>query len=83
MDKLLVTIYVPMIEQEYEVYLPLNKKLGVIRSLLIKSINELSEGGLNNNWNLELYENDTGSVLLDNIYVKDSKLVNGSKLVLI
>ena len=83
MDKLLVTIYVPMIEQEYEVYLPLNKKLGVIRSLLIKSINELSEGGLNNNWNLKLYENDTGSVLLDNIYAKDSKLVNGSKLVLI
>ena len=58
MDKLLVTVYIPMIEQEYEIYMPLNKKFGVIRSLLIKSINELSEGGLNNNWDLKLYEND-------------------------
>ena len=34
MDKVLVSIYVPSIEQEYNVYLPINKKIGNIIYLI-------------------------------------------------
>ena len=83
MDKLLVTIYVPVIEGEYEIYIPLNKKIGVVRKLIVSAINELSGQKIDTNWNLELYDNDTGNVLVDEMYVKDSNLINGAKLVLI
>ena len=83
MNKLLVIIYVPIIEGEYEVYIPLNKKVGLVRKLIINAISELSEQKINNIWDLKLYDNDTGSVLVDERYVKDSNLITGTKLVLI
>ena len=83
MNKVLVTVYVPLIESKYEVYVPVNKKVGTIKELIIKSINEMSDGALDTNRVLELYDNDTGDVLPNNIYVRDSKMMNGTTLVLI
>ena len=81
MNKILIIIFVPSIEMEYEVYIPINKKIGTIKNIIYKSINELSEGQLIDQ-NLELFDNDTGDVLPNNIYVKESRLKNGTKLVL-
>ena len=83
MNKILITVYVPLIEAKYELYIPINKKIGTIKSLIIKSINEMSDNALNENQVLKLYNNDTGDVLPNNIYVRDSKMVNGTTLVLI
>lgn len=83
MDKVLVVVYVPFIEEKYELYIPINKKIGTIRNLIIKSINEMSDNILTNNQVLRLYSNDTGDVLPNNIFVKDCNIVNGTTLVLI
>lgn len=83
MNRLLVIVSVPVLEQEYELYIPLNKKLGTVKKYIIKTIDELNDGALENLWNLTLCESDTGSVLANDIYVKDSKLLNGTRLVLI
>lgn len=83
MNKILVIVYVPLIELKYEVYIPINKKIGTVKDLIVKSINEMSDNSLNTNRALKLYNNDTGDVLPNNIYVKDSNMVNGTTLVLI
>ena len=44
MDKVLVKIYVPMLEEIYDVWIPSHKKIGNVIYMLIKAINELSEG---------------------------------------
>ena len=83
MDKVLIVVYVPFIEEKYELYIPINKKIGTVKNLIIKSINEMSDNILDKNQVLRLYSNDTGDVLPNNIYVKDCNIVNGTTLVLI
>lgn len=83
MNKILITVYVPLIEAKYEMFIPINKKIGTVKELIIKSINEMSDNALNENQVLKLYNNDTGDVLPNNVYVRDSKMVNGTTLVLI
>ena len=83
MNKILVIVYVPLIEKKYELYIPINKKIGTIKNLVMQSINEMSNGALNESQNLRLYNNDTGDVLPNNMYIRDSKMMNGTTLVLI
>lgn len=83
MNKILVVVYVPKIEMEYEVFIPINRKIGTIKKLIVQAIDELSNQNLNSYESLKLYENDTGNLLPNNIYVKNSNLSNGTKLVLI
>lgn len=40
-NKVLVELIVPELEQTYNVYLPISRRIGNIISLLIKAINEL------------------------------------------
>ena len=44
MDKVLVKVYVPMLEGVYDVWIPSNKKIYEIIILLSRAISELSEG---------------------------------------
>ena len=79
-NKVLVNIIVPEINQKYDVFLPVNKKIGSIIRLVNKSINELTNEPivfkhLYNAETKELYDYD---VLLIN-----SKIRNGSKLILL
>ena len=83
MNKILGVVYVPKIEMEYEVFIPINRKIGTIKKLIVQAIDELSNQNLNSYESLKLYENDTGNLLPNNIYVKNSNLSNGTKLVLI
>ena len=42
MNKILVTVYVPALEENYDFWIPINKKIYRIILLLIKIINETS-----------------------------------------
>ena len=44
MNKVLVTVYVPLIEQEYNLFIPVNRKIGLVKKILVNSIVELSDG---------------------------------------
>ena len=44
MDKVLIKLYVPAIEERYDVKIPLNKKVSEIILLLIKAIDEFCGG---------------------------------------
>ena len=45
-NKVLVNLLVPEIDLQFDIYLPINKKIGNIICLLNKSINELTDGEL-------------------------------------
>jgi len=82
MNKILVIVYIPSIEQEYEIFIPINKKIGTIKTKIIESVIELSDGNIKNVDNLRLYEKESASMLHNNIMVKNSGLKNGSKIIL-
>lgn len=82
MNKVLIIVYVPFIEARYELFIPINKKLGTIKKVLIESISELSNGEILSNSSLKLYDKNTGVSFRNDLCVKDSTIRNGTKLVL-
>ena len=43
-NKVFIIVQVPLIEQKYEVYIPVGKKLHKVTSILAKAVSELSGG---------------------------------------
>ena len=81
-NKVLVIVYVPMLEKEFDIYIPIVKKIGSIKNLIIKVVSEDSQGIFTNDGTKFLYDKISGEKLDDKQYVKYSKIVNGTKLVL-
>lgn len=82
-NKILVTINVPLLSKSYDIFIPINKKIGTIRKYCIDVINELSDNSLVDTDKLNLYDKD-GCIVYDlNVYVKGSGIVNGTEFILI
>lgn len=82
MNKILLTVKVPMIEKKYDIKIPISKNIGVARELLIKTINELSEGHYPNKNNAVLLLSD-GTILKETAIIKDYNLKNGDTIIII
>ena len=81
-NKILVIVYVPLIEREYNIYIPNSKKLGVVKNLIIEMVEKDSDGTFINDGYKNLYDKSTGKIVDDNEYVKNSSICNGTKLFL-
>lgn len=81
-NKVLVVVEVPLIEKKYEVYIPINKKIGFIKQSIVNSIKEKNDGNIDNNF-FNLVDKETGLIFDNNKYVKDSNIRNGTVLFLI
>lgn len=82
MNKLLISVEVPSIEQSFDLFIPINKKMGTIKQYIIKSIRELS-GGILNDKNYLFFDIDTGTKYGNNVYVKDSGIKNGARIIMV
>lgn len=80
--KILISLQIPMLELEYDLLIPEQKKIGNIKKEIVKAINELFPNSIENEQNLSLYEKTTGIVLQNNLYAKNY-IRNGSHLILI
>ena len=82
MNKYLVTIIVPTLEMDFEMYIPNNKKVGTIKTYISKSINELTSGQYNKDTSsIMLIDRVSGKEYLNNLYIKDTEIKNGTKLI--
>lgn len=83
MDKVLVKLYVPMFDAQYDIWLPLNRKIYSVIDLLVKAINEFTGGYYKPQKRPMLYDKVTAEVYNVNLKVKDSGIRNSTELVLI
>ena len=81
-NKVLVTIIVPLIEKKYEVFLPANKKIGEIVSLLSKGLVEVSNGYYIITNKEKLYNRMSGKEYNNNQILKNTDIRHGTWLVL-
>ena len=81
--KVLVEVYVPELDVKYDLFIPANKKVGNIILLLVKAINELSEGAYPVSVNHALMNSDTCMIYDLDLNMKDANILNGTKLILI
>ena len=80
-NKVLVELIVPEIDQTFNVYLPINKKIGNIIMLLNQAIQEISpqHSRINN----ALYNRDTGTKYDIDTVLYYTEIRNGTALILI
>lgn len=83
MDKVLVKLYVPALEEKYDMWIPLNRNVHEVINLLMNSVNEINDGIYKPINQPMLYDKSTGKMLNRNLSVKGNNIMNGSELVLI
>lgn len=82
-NKYLVTFLVPTAELEYNTYIPNNKKVGTIKHYCLQSIREMSGNSFNKQDNeTQFIDRDTGLSIPLDVYVKDSGIKNGTKIII-
>lgn len=83
MEKVLVKLYVPTIEQEFDIKIPLGRNIGSTILLLLKGIKEISKIDYQPNTIPVLYNKNTGNPYDYNIVINDTDIKNGTELILI
>lgn len=83
MDKVLVKVYVPMLEKVYDVWIPSHKRIYNVIDLLIKAVNELNDNCYRPDKLPMLYDKLTAEVYDINLSIKDSTIRSGTELVLL
>ena len=82
-NKILICLYIPLIEKSYDLFIPLNKKIGTVKRLIEEGLVELTDNSYIIKENTNFYSKDTGDIYDVNLAVRDTDLKNGSKVILI
>lgn len=82
-NKVLVEVIVPFLETRYQMYIPINKRISVVIKLIEKALKEMTNGYYPSKEGSVIIDVESGNVFDINITVKESKMVNGSKIILI
>lgn len=83
MNKVLVKVYVPVIEEQYDILIPVNRRIYNVIKLITKAINELSSGYYMPTQKPKLYDKITAIAYDENISIRDSNIRNGTELILL
>ena len=83
MNKVLVKLYVPAFEAQYDVWIPLNRKIYNVIDLLVKAVNDFSGGYYAPSKRPILYDKISAEPYNINLTVKDVGIKNSTEIVLI
>ncbi len=78
-NKLLVNIYILSLGKNYEVYVPINEKIGNIAKLFNSSMFDSIDFSRNN----KIFNINTGVLYKNNDLIRDLDIKNGEKLILL
>lgn len=82
-NKILLEVFIPLIEEEYDIFVPINKNIGTIKKIIEKGIQELSDKGYQIREDFNLYSKESGAMYDVNSKLIDTDLKNGSRIILI
>lgn len=81
-NKVLVQLIVPDMEESYDIYIPINRKVGNVIGLLSKAVSELTNGVYPVSKKTTLYNAETGEGYLIDSVILETNIRNGTKLIL-
>lgn len=82
-NKILIQLYIPLIEKEYDLFIPINKRVGTIKQLIEKILSEDPDNQYKIREDTNLYSKDTGLPYDVQLLIKDTDMKNASKIVLL
>lgn len=83
MQKVLVEVFVPVLDRSFDMFIPLQSPMYEVLELMKKAISEMSDGRFIANQNTTICHREDGSILNINLSVYELEIRNGSKLMLI
>ena len=83
MDKVLIQVFVPVLERSFDMFVPLRLPMYEVLELVKRAVEELSEGSFRADESTVLCSREDGAILNINQSVHELKIQNGSKLMLI
>ena len=83
MEKVLIEVYVPVINASYDVFVPETSPMSQVLELLKKAVTELSDGRFLSSAETALCYRENGAIININMSVCELGIKNGSKLMLI
>lgn len=82
-NKILIELEIPLIEKKYDLFVPINKKVGTVKTLIEASLVELTDNAYTPKEESNFYSKETGEIYDVNKNVRDTDLKNGSRILLI
>ena len=82
-NKILIELEIPLIETKYDMFIPINKKIGTIKALIENSLMELTDNAYSPRQDTNFYSKETGDIYDVNRTVRETDLKNGSRIILI
>ena len=82
-NKILIELEIPLIERKYDLFIPINKKVGTIKKLIEEALTELTDNAYIVSEDTNLYSKEDGSIYDVNKTVRDTDLKNGSRVILL
>ena len=82
-NKVLVNVYIPNIDEYYEIYIPTNETVNKVLELILKSVYELSDSIFDLDKKHYLLDPDTSLVYDISLIIRDTNIKNDKKLILI
>lgn len=82
-NKILIELDIPLIEKSYDLFIPINKKIGTIKRLIEENLVELTDKAYIIREESNFYSKSTGEIYDVNKTVRETNLQNGSKIILI
>lgn len=83
MDKVLIEVYVPVLDRAFDVFVPLRSAMHEVLELLKRAVADLSDASFLPNENTVICRREDGTILDINLSVFELNIRNGSKLMLI
>lgn len=83
MDKVFVKLYIPMLEEIYDVWIPSHKRIYNVIILLVKAINELNDNCYRPKKMPILYDKLTAEIYDVNLKVNETTIRSGVELILL
>ena len=83
MDKVLVDLFVPALEQTYDIFVPLQSPMHEVVELMKKAVVDMSDGRFVANETTSLCNREDGTIININLSVYELGIRNGSRLMLI
>ncbi len=82
-NKVLICLYVPTLDNTYDIYIPVNELVWRVNKLLVKSISDLTEGILSTSKNYILINIDNGRIYNNNEVIINTDIRNLTRIALI
>lgn len=82
-NKILIKVYIPNLDETYEIFIPTNERIKKILELIVKVVEEHSDSDFSSEQRHLLVDTDTLNIYSGSLIVRDTNLKNSKIVILI